>query len=90
MAAIEAGQGRYHKAEPYALRASQVAAGKDKGLGPDHPYVAHLLVKLASLYLLLDRPDDARSAVAGGVAIASKSLGEDHPIQARALWLRGR
>jgi hypothetical protein len=90
LAAIEAGQGRYHKAEHYALRASQVA---EKSLGPDnadHPYVARALVNLASLYLLLGRPDDAQSAVTRVLTIAKKSLGEEHPIHARGLWLRGR
>jgi hypothetical protein len=87
MADIEAGLGRYHKAERYALGASRQLA--EKSPRPTHPYLARALANLASLHLLLGRTDDAQAAVTRVLAITKKSLGEEHPLYARGLWLQG-
>ena len=89
LAAIEASQGRYGRAERHASRASDVA---EKSPGRDHPYIAHTLVELASVDLLLGRLDDASPHIDRVLEISKKckALGQEHPIQARGLWLRGR
>ena len=85
LAAIEVGQGQYHEAEHDILLARHAAENS-----LDRPCVAHTLVDLAFLDLSLGRPADTSSDIPHILEIAKRALGEDHPIQARGLWLQGR
>ncbi len=75
-------QGEYKKASDLFEQAVELAI---KTFGPDHPYVATSLNKLASLYASLGRYANAEPLYQRSLKIREAKLGPDHPDVATSL-----
>jgi tetratricopeptide (TPR) repeat protein len=70
------GLGEYERALPHLKRAVELRTAH---LGPDHLQTVDSKSRLASLYLYLDRPDDALAPFEDVVRVRREALGPAHP-----------